>query len=92
MRRLDESWKLSTVGKMALAGMAAWVMGRATRLKLRGSPEEVAAVAAALLASRKFREEMMRPGATVEDVVAKLRLKNATADEFERVLGVKFPL
>lgn len=72
--------------------MGAWFVGHATRTKLRGTSEEINAVAAALLSSRKFQDELNRPGATVESVMEKLNIKNMSAREFERVFGTPWPL
>lgn len=85
-------YELSTVGKIFLAGVAAWLIGRPSHLKIRGTPDEVEALQNALMASRRFRDELNRPGATVQSVMDKLQLKNITAQEFERKLGVPWPL
>jgi nitrate reductase beta subunit len=84
--------RLNLLGKIFFAAVAAWLVGKAVNLKIRGTPEEVEAVANAMLASRKFQEELNRQGATVESVMQKLGLKHASAREFERILGVPWPL
>lgn len=83
---------LNLLGKVFIAAAAAWVIGKATNLKLRGTPQEVQAVANALQSSRRFQDELRRPGATVQSVMSKLRVKNMSAREFERTFGVKWPL
>lgn len=80
------------LGKLTLAALGAWLVGKATNLKLRGNKQQVNAVANALLASRKFQDELKRPGASLESVMQKLRVKNMNAREFERTFGVKWPL
>lgn len=84
--------KLNLLGKIFFASVGAWVVGKPTNLKLRGTPEEVKAVTDAMKASRLFQEELNRQGATVESVMVKLGLKHAAAREFERILGVPWPL
>ena len=84
--------KLNLLGKIFFASVAAWVVGKACNLKIRGTPEEVRAVSDAMMASRRFQDELNRPGATVESVMQKLGLKHASAREFQRVLGVAWPL
>lgn len=84
--------KINLLGKLFLTSVAAWVLGRAVNLKIRGTPHEVQAVANAMMASRRFQEELNRPGATVESVMQKLNLKHASAREFERILGMRWPL
>lgn len=93
-RRLDErhNYKLSTVGKMFIAGIAAWLLGNKTRLKIRGKKEDIDKLVNALMASKRFQNELSRPGATAESVIQKLNLKNMTVQEFERELGIPWPL
>jgi|SRR5579863_4167770 len=84
--------KLNLLGKIFFVAAAAWLVGRAVNMKIRGSPQEVQAVANAMMASRRFQDELNHPGATVESVMQKLNLKHASAREFERILGVPWPL
>lgn len=83
---------LNFMGKLFLASLGAWFVGSVTKTKLRGSKEEIVAVANALLSSRKFQEELNRPGASVESVMQKLNVKNMSAREFERIFNVSWPL
>lgn len=83
---------LNLLGKVFLTACGAWVLGKATNLKIRGTKEEIAAVASALNSSKKFQDELRRPGASVQSVMEKLKVKNMSASEFERVFGVKWPL
>ena len=84
--------KLNLLGKIFFASVGAWLVGKAVNMKIRGTPDEIQAVSNAMMASRRFQEELNRDGATVESVMQKLGLKHATAREFERVLGVPWPL
>lgn len=84
--------KLNLLGKIFFVTAAAWLVGRAVNMKIRGTPDEVQAVANAMMASRRFQDELNRPGATIESVMQKLNLKHASAREFERILGVPWPL
>jgi hypothetical protein len=91
MTQLNEL-RMNVLGKIFLTSVAAWLVGKAINLKIRGTPEEVNAVAGAMIASRRFQDELNRPGATVDSVMNKLNLKHASVREFEQVLGIKFPL
>jgi len=92
-KRLDEGLlQMNLVGKIFVAALGAWLVGKAVNTKIRGSQQEVHAVANAMMASRRFQEELRKPGATIESVMQKLNLKHATAREFENILGVKWPL
>ena len=92
--RLDERhyYKLSTTGKLFIAGVAAWLIGQKTRLKVKGSRQEIEKLATALVASKKFQHELKRDGATAQSVIQKLGLKNATAKDFERMTGIPWPM
>jgi|SRR5579871_2488168 len=84
--------KLNLLGKIFFVTAAAWLVGKAVNMKIRGTPDEVQAVANAMMASRRFQDELNHPGASVESVMQKLNLKHASAREFERILGVPWPL
>jgi len=83
---------LNLTGKIFFATLAAWLVGKAVNTKIRGSQQEIQAVMNALTSSRRFQDELRSPGATVQSVIEKLRIKQMSASEFERVLGVKWPL
>lgn len=83
---------LNLLGKMTIAAVGAWLVGKATNVKLRGNKQQIDSVANAMIASRKFQDELKRSGATVQSVMEKLRVKNMTAKEFERTFGIKWPI
>lgn len=83
---------VNMLGKIFLASIGAWLVGRATNLKIRGTQHEVEAISNAMLASHRFQSELNRSGATVESVMQKLNLKHATARQFEEILGIPWPL
>lgn len=80
------------LGKLFFTAVGAWLVGKTTNVVLRGTQTEIEAVTNAMLASRRFQDELKRPGATVDSVMNKLNLKHASAREFERILGVPWPL
>ncbi len=83
---------VNLLGKILLVAVGAWLVGRATNLKIRGTRDEIDAITSAMMASRRFQDELGRPGATVETVMEKLGLKHATARQFEEILGIEWPL
>lgn len=91
MAKLNEL-HTNLLGKLFFTAVGAWLVGRATNIVLRGTQTEVQAVSNAMLASKRFQEELKRPGASVSSVMDKLNLKHASAQEFERILGVPWPL
>ena len=84
--------RVNLLGKVFFATLGAWLVGKYVNTKLRGTQSEIEAVGNALAASRRFQDELNRPGASVESVVQKLGIKHMSASEFERVLGVPWPL
>jgi hypothetical protein len=92
VENLFEGGYLNLTGKIFLASLGAWLVGKVVNTKLRGSQDEITAVSNALMASRRFQEELRKPGASVQSVIEKLRIKQMSASEFERVLGVPWPL
>lgn len=91
-KQLLEGGYLNLTGKILFASMGAWLVGKLVNMKLRGTQSEINSVANALMASRRFQDELNRPGASVESVMEKLRIKNMSASEFERTMGVPWPL
>ena len=85
------AFQVSTIGKIMLAGIAAWMVGKASRLKVRGTQQEVSAIANALRSSRRFQDEIRKPGATAQSVIQKLNLAKAYGRDFQRILGVPWP-
>ncbi len=84
--------KVNLLGKVFFATLGAWLVGKYVNTKLRGSRTEIETVGNALAASKRFQDELSRPGASVDSVVQKLNIKHMSASEFERVLGVPWPL
>jgi hypothetical protein len=84
--------RLGVTGKLLLASIGAWFVGKVVNTKLRGSKAEITAITNALLASKRFQEELRRPGASVQSVVDRLHVKRMTAEEFERLFGIRWPL
>lgn len=89
---LKAALEFDLTGKIFLATIGAWLVGKVVNTKIRGSQSDITAVANALMASKHFQEELCRPGATVQSVVDKLRVKKMTSAEFERALGIPWPL
>lgn len=83
---------VNLLGKIFFTTLAAWLIGKTVNTKFRGSQEQINALANAAIASKKFQDELNRPGASVESVMVKLNVKNMSVVEFERQFNVKWPL
>lgn len=92
---LESYYSLSTTGKIFFAAVAAYLAGKVGSgafLKLRGKPDELRAVADAIVASKAFQDELRRPGATIDSVIDKMNLKNLTTKRFKEITGNDWPL
>jgi hypothetical protein len=84
--------QLNLLGKILFVALGAWLVNKVTNIKIRGSESEIRAVSNALLASKRFQEELRKPGATIDSVMNKLNIKHMSAKEFENQLGIRWPL
>lgn len=83
---------VNLMGKIFLTACAAWLVGKATNLKVRGTIDEVRAVSNAMMATKAFQDELNSPGATVDSVMQKLTEKHASAKIFEELIGLPWVL
>lgn len=84
--------EMSLASKLFLASAVAWVTGRTTHLKIKGTPEEVDVITAALRSTKDLLDALNDPEITIESVIEKLNVKNACGKEFERMTGTQWPL
>ena len=63
-----------------------------SKIAFERQQEEIDAVTNAMVSSRRFQDELNKPGASVSSVMDKLNLKHATAKDFERILGIPWPI
>ena len=89
--RLDEL-HIGTMGKIFFATLGAALVGKIVSTKIRGSRDQIDVITNALMSSRAFQDELSRPGATVDSVIEKLKIKHMSASEFERKFGISWPL
>lgn len=99
---LDEG--LSWAGKLVFAGIASYLGYSAYKgikaatappnipIKVRGNPRQMKAFIDAIVSSKAFQDEINRPGATIERVFEKLKIKNMNRTQFERLTGKRWPL
>lgn len=84
--------RMNLLGKVFTVAIGAWLVGKLTNIKLRGSKSEIQAIANAMVASKAFQDELRKPGATIDSVAAKLNIKRMTADEVKRRFNIDWPL
>ena len=83
---------MNLLSKIFLTAISGWAVGKDTNVKFRGTKEEIDVIYNAMKATRKFQEELKRPGATVQSVMDKLDVKHMTEAEFERIFALKWPV
>lgn len=85
--------ELTPIGKLFFGGLLAWITKDAQfHFKIKGTPEQVQAMANAVFASKRFQETIAKPDATIEEVIEKLNQKNLSAKEFANATQHDWPL
>jgi hypothetical protein len=84
--------ELSFTSKLILFTIGAWLAGKFIKLKLRGSQDQATALGRALLSSKRFQEELKKPGASIDSIMNRLNAKNMDAQKFERTFGIRWPV
>lgn len=92
-----KEFKLSWAGKIFFAGAAAYILGTAGKkvslpIKIKGSPQQIKAVVDAVVNSKKFQQELQKPGATIDSVVDRLRIRNLSKNQFQQLTGRSWPI
>lgn len=86
-------FKLSPVGKLFFGSLLAWMAkGAALNWKVKGDPKKLEAMAKAIFASKRFQDELKKPGATIESCLEKLNIKAMTAAQYKEITNMEWPL
>ena len=86
---------LSIQGKMFFAALAAYVTGKAPDnnfIKIKGSPEQMKALADAVAATKSLFDEINNPSTTIEEIIRKMNDKKIAAEDFKEKTGHTWPL
>lgn len=84
--------KLSASGKIFFASLVSYLMGGKSSVKIKGTQEQIKALADVVKATREFNEEVKNPNATIESIIEKMREKNLKAAEFKAKTNFSWPL
>lgn len=87
------SYRMTTLGKLVFASIiTTMVTGQRSPFKLSGDPRKIEILSKAVQSSKRFQDEIKRPGATVDSVIRALDAKNIDGNNFRSIFGVPFPL
>lgn len=87
------SYKMTTIGKLFFASLVASMMtGQRSPFKIGGDKRKVDSLVRAVQSSKRFQDEIRRPGATVDSVVRSMDLKHVDAKNFENLFGAPWPI
>lgn len=85
--------ELSTIGKLFFASLLTTIAtGQKSPFKISGEPKKIEALTKAVQSTKKFQDEIKRPGATVDSVIQQLMQKNIDIKEFENIFKMRWPL
>lgn len=87
------NYRMTTLGKLVFASIiTTMVTGQRSPFKLSGDPRKIDILSKAVQSSKRFQDEIKRPGASVDSVIRALDAKNIDANNFRSIFGVDFPL
>ena len=87
-----DEYKLSATGKLFFASLISYLAGSKSVIKLKATPEQIKAISNVVTASKEFQEEVLKPTATVDSVISKMRKKNEMIKNFVEKTGRNWPL
>lgn len=90
---LNES-NLSWAGKLfftTMAAKAAHDTYMKLPFKIKGTPQQIKAIAETIYWSKAFQDELKKPGASVQSTYQKLQLGNMSKEKFFKLTGHKMP-
>ena len=84
---------LTPVGKLFFTSLIGWINSdHKLNWKLKGDPEKMQAFAKVVLTSKQFQDETKKPDATIDSIMKKMQERNNAIQEFEKVVGKRWPL
>lgn len=87
------AYKLSAIGKLFFASLIVTLTtGKSSPFRISGRQEDVQILARAIQSSKRFQDEIRKPGATIDSVIRSMDLKNVDAKNFQSRFGVPWPL
>ena len=91
-KTIKENNQYDLFDKIFLKAVSGLVVGKKVNVQFQGTRRELEVVSEAIDATRKFQNELNRPGASLDSILHRLGKKHVAASEFEKVLGISWPL
>ena len=86
-------YKLSTLGKLFFASLlTTMTTGQVSPFKISGDPKKIEILTKVVQSTKRFQDELKRPGATVDSIIRLMDMKNMDAKMFQNTFKVKWPL
>jgi hypothetical protein len=92
MQNVFERSDIGVVAKIFLAAIAASILGKQSRVRLKGDPLDMNYIQAALEATRELRAVLHDESRTVEDIDQVLRRKQDAVFAFEAHFNLPWPV
>lgn len=86
---------LTWAGKLFFTTLAANLTDDSARkfnMNIKGTPEEIKALAEVIQSNKDFRDELKKPDATIESIYKTLEQQGMTKEKFKSIFGQDFPL
>lgn len=73
--------------------IAMWLCeNKVVELDLNGTPDQMLVIKEAIMASKRFQDELSNPAANLETITERLRSKHSAANRFQETFGLQWPL
>lgn len=86
---------LTWAGKLFFTTLAANLSSdnpRKLPMNIKGTPEQIIALAEVIQSNKAFQDELKKPDATIESVYQALQQQGMTKEKFKSIFGQDFPL
>ena len=91
-KTIKENNQYDLFDKIFLKAVSGLVVGKKINVQFQGTRRELQVVSEAIQATRNFQDELNRPGASLDSILYRLGAKHIAAVEFEKTLGISWPL
>lgn len=91
-KKTTKKTSIPLIERLLSTSVSALIVGKNVGVNIVGDKREISAVSNALIASKNLQETLNRTDVTIDLVMEKLRVKKECAREFEKIIGIPWPL